>query len=267
MSPTTPGALAGKAAVIIGGTSGIGLSACRAMLNAGARVIAVGPDSESLAEARSALGSEICLLHGDARKPGTADAAIRKALEAFQRFDCLYHVAGGSGRKFGDGPLHDLTDEGWARTLDLNLTAVMYSNRAAVRQFLLRNTGGAVLNLSSVLAQAPAPKYFSTCGYAASKAAIEGLTRSCAAFYAPQGIRFNALAPGLVRTPMSRRAQESPEILAYASARQPLSKGGLMNPEELDAAAVFLLSDAARCVTGQVIKLDAGWSINDAFKP
>jgi NAD(P)-dependent dehydrogenase (short-subunit alcohol dehydrogenase family) len=265
MNQSPSAALAGKVVVVIGGTGGIGLCACRAILHAGGRVISVGPDEESVSHARAALGSGAQVIQGDARELATAATAIQKAMEAHGRFDALYHVAGGSGRRFGDGPLHELTDEGWQKTLDWNLTSVMYSNRAAVQQFLAQG-GGAVLNLSSVLAHHPGPRHFATSAYTASKAAIEGVTRSWAAYYAPHKIRFNALAPGLVRTPMSRRAQESPEVLAYAAARQPLSERGMINPEGLDAAAVFLLSDAARYVTGQAMTVDAGWSISDAFK-
>src|SRR5213076_1557961 len=116
----------------------------------------------------------------------------------FGAFDGLYHVAGGSGRRHGDGPLHELTDEGWAYTLNENLTSMFYSNRAAVQQFLSQGTGGAVLNMGSVLGFSPSPKYFSTHAYATAKAAIIGLTKSAASFYAKQNVRFNVLAPALV---------------------------------------------------------------------
>ena len=97
-------------------------------------------------------------------------------------------------------------DNGWQITIDLNLTSLVYSNRAAVRQFLAQDSGGAILNMSSVLGFSPSPQHFSTHAYAAAKAAIVGLTQSCAAYYAPHGIRFNVVAPALVETPMARRA-------------------------------------------------------------
>jgi NAD(P)-dependent dehydrogenase (short-subunit alcohol dehydrogenase family) len=179
----------------------------------------------------------------------------------------LYHVAGGSGRAFGDGPLHEISDDGWARTLDLNLTSLFLSNRAAVRHFVETRAGGVVLNMSSVLAFAPSSRFFATHAYAAAKAAVIGVTRSCASYYASFDIRFNALAPGLVDTPMSRRATSSEEIRAFVAGRQPLDGGRVGRVEDLDAAVVYLLSDAARFVTGQVLAVDGGWSVSEGYAP
>ena len=183
-----------KVIVIVGGTSGLGLSAARACAAAGAAVVAVGRSQQECDAAESMLGDRARLLAGDAREPGTAEAAIDTALSAFQGFHALYHVAGGSGRSQGDGPLESLSEGGWEFTLELNLKSVFLSNRAAVRQFLAQATGGSVLNLTSVLAGSPSPRYFATHAYAAAKAAVIGLTRSAAAYYASHAIRFNALA-------------------------------------------------------------------------
>ena len=256
--------LDGKVLVIIGGTSGIGLSAAVALQAEGARLVAVGRDDEHLAVARERLGAGTKVLALEATRPETAPAAIETAREAFGGFHGLYHVAGGSGRKFGDGPLHELTDEGWEATFRLNLTSVFYSNRAAVRQFLKQGGGGTVLNLASVLAWSPSPEFFSTHAYAAAKAAILGLTRSAASCYATQNIRFNALAPGLVATPMSPRAQGDERIRAFIQGKQPLAGGRIGHPQDLDAAAVFFLSDESRFVTGQVLAVDGGWSVSAA---
>src|SRR6185369_2676317 len=141
----------------------------------------------------------------DATDPAAAPAAIERAVQAFGGFHGLYHVAGGSGRKAGDGPLHELTDEGWRATLDLNLTSLMLSNRAAVRQFLAQGSGGSILNIGSVLGFSPSPQFFATHAYAAAKSAVVGFSKALAAYYAPQGIRVNVLAPGLVETPMAQR--------------------------------------------------------------
>jgi len=176
-------------------------------------------------------------------------------------------VAGGSGRRFGDGPLHEVTDEAWQATLELNLTSLFYSNRAAVRQFLRQKAGGSILNLGSVVAFSPSPRYFATHAYAAAKAAIIGLTRSCAGLYAPQGIRFNVIAPGLIATPMSERAQGSSEIQQFIRSKQPLDSGRIGKPDDLDAAAVFFMSDASKFVTGQVLAVDGGWSVTEGQIP
>jgi NAD(P)-dependent dehydrogenase (short-subunit alcohol dehydrogenase family) len=148
-------------------------------------------------------------------------------------------------------------------TLELNLTSVFYSNRAAVRQFLSQKTGGTVLNLTSVLAFAPSGQHFDTHTYAAAKSGIIGLTRSCAARYGSNGIRFNALAPGLVNTPMAQRAANDPEIMSFVRTKQPLDGGRIGRPSDLDAAAVFFMSDASRFVTGQTLAVDGGWSVTE----
>src|SRR5436190_10639824 len=169
--------LAGKVLVIIGGTTGIGLCASRAFAEAGAKLIVVGLDAESVAAVEKELGGVMRAFCADAAQPGTVDRAIKEAIQTWGSFHGLYHVAGGSGRKWGDGPLHEISDEGWHKTFQLNLSSVFYSNRAAVRQFLIQKTGGSILNLASVLAWSPSPEYFATHAYAAAKAAIIGLTQ------------------------------------------------------------------------------------------
>ena len=145
MTVTTTLALQNKSIVIVGGTSGLGLSAARAFLAAGARLVIVGRDEEKVHAAEKELGRNVVGFAADAVSPKTAPAAVNIALGNFQRFDGLYHVAGGSGRRQGDGPLHELTDEGWRYTLEENLTSLMYSNRAAAQQFLKQGTGGSVI--------------------------------------------------------------------------------------------------------------------------
>jgi NAD(P)-dependent dehydrogenase (short-subunit alcohol dehydrogenase family) len=260
---TMAGALEGRVVVIIGGTAGLGLSAARACIAAGARVVALGRDDEAVPMARDAIGPGGLVLTGDATDPASAPGAIEAALRAFGRFDALYHVAGGSGRGLGDGPLHEITDDGWRRTMDLNATSMFHSNRAAVRQFLDQKTGGSILNVTSVLAYSPAPHHFATHAYAAAKAAAIGFTRSCAAHYASHGIRFNGIAPGLVDTPMARRAAGDEQIRRYLVTKQPLDGGRIGNPEDLDAAVVYFLSDQSRFVTGQVLGVDGGWAVSE----
>jgi NAD(P)-dependent dehydrogenase (short-subunit alcohol dehydrogenase family) len=259
------GALVDRVIVIIGGTSGIGLSAAKACLAEGACVAAIGLESDQAEGAWNEMGySDRARGWGaDVRDPATAPFAVQAAIDYFGRFDALYHVAGGSGRKFGDGPLHELTDDGWHETLELNLASVMRSNRAAVRQFLKQQTGGSIVNVSSVLATSPSPKFFATHAYATAKSAIIGFSRSCAAYYAAQNIRFNVIAPGLTDTPMSQRAAGDDAIMKYVARKQPLDGGRIGQPQDLDAAAVFLLSEQSRFVTGQVLTIDGGWSISE----
>ena len=256
-------ALAGKSIVVVGGTTGIGLSAARAFVEGGARVVVVGRNAESCAAARAQFGEAGRVLSADATDPRTASSAIEEALRAFGEFHGLYHVAGGSGRKSGDGPLHELTDEGWRATLDLNLTSLMFSNRAAVRHFLAQGTGGSILNIGSVLGFSPSPQFFGTHAYAAAKSSVIGFSKSLAAYYAPRRIRVNVLAPGLVETPMAQRAAGDEQIQRFLKAKQPLEGGRIGQPSDLDAAAVYFLSDASRFTTGQVLAVDGGWSVSE----
>lgn len=252
-----------KSIVIVGGTSGLGLSAARACIAAGASVLVVGRSEESCRAAQAELGPSARSLAGDATDPQTAVRALEQASQTFGRVDGVYHVAGGSGRSRGDGPLDEISDVGWSYTIDLNLTSLFHTGRAAVRRFLAQGGGGSVLNMTSVLADSPSPKYFATHGYAAAKAAAVGLTRSCAAYYAPHGIRFNAIAPALVDTPLASRAMGDASIMDYIRTKQPLDGGRIGRPEDLDAAVVFLLSDAARFITGQVLAVDGGWQVSE----
>ncbi len=252
-----------KVLVVMGGTTGIGFSAAKAFVEAGAKVVVVGRNGDHAKAARKALGKSASALVGDATDPKTAAKAIHTAWATFRGFHGLYHVAGGSGRKRGDGPLHQISDEGWDYTLNLNLTSLFYSNRAAVWQFLKQKSGGSVLNMSSVLGFSPSPNYFATHAYAATKAAIIGLTKSAAACYAKQNIRFNVLAPALVATPMSRRAQSNEAVLNFIAAKQPLDGGRIAQPGDLDAAAVYFMSDDAKFVTGQVLAVDGGWCVSE----
>lgn len=255
--------LEGKVVVVVGGTTGFGLSGVQACHAAGAGVVAVAPAGSPTEGLERELGREVRLVVGDARDPSTARAAIHEALAELGGFHALYHVAGGSGRAFGDGPLHEITDSGWDETLRLNLTSVFHSNRAAAEQFLAQGTGGSVLNMGSVLGTSPSPRFFATHAYAAAKAAIEGLTLSAAAYYAPRQIRFNVVRPGLTESPMSARAQADADIQAFVRAKQPLDGGRFGRPADLDAAVVFFLSDASRFVTGQSLAVDGGWSVTE----
>lgn len=260
--------LAQKVIVVIGGTTGLGLSAAKAMRAAGARgVVVTGRNPDNAVSALAELGDHGAAEIGDATNPAHAVAAIALARERFGGFDGLYHVAGGSGRRRGDGPLHEVTDEGVRFTLELNLQSVIFSNRAAVRQFLAQGTGGAILNMGSVLGWAPSREFFATHVYAAAKAGIIGFTRSAAAYYAPHAIRFNVLAPALVETPMARRAAGDERVRAFVATKQPLDGGRIGQPEDCDGAALYLLSDAARFVTGQVLAVDGGWGVSEGQIP
>lgn len=255
--------LKNKNLVIIGGTTGLGLSAAKAFIRQGAKIVVVGRNQDSCQEARKEFGNSGLDLAGDAMEEDTAVRAIELCLQEWGSFDGLYHVAGGSGRRMGDGPLHEITLEGWQKTMDLNLTSLMLSNRAAVRAFLSAKKGGTILNMGSVLGFSPAPQFFATHAYAAAKNAIIGFSKSIAAYYAKDKIRANVIAPGLVETPMAQRAAGDQTIVAYTQTKQPLDGGRIGRPEDLDQAACFFMSDGSAFTTGQVLAVDGGWSVSE----
>lgn len=251
------------------GTTGIAASTARLAACSGARVCVVGIDVESgdaLADQLRSTGAESRFVRANVTVPAAVDAAVSECVAQFGCVDALFNVAGISGRGFGDGPVHECTEEAWAITLESNLKSVFLMCRAVIRRMLeqpIKENGlrGTVLNMASVLAYSPEPSYFATHAYAASKAAVIGLTRSMAAYYAAHRIRVNAIAPGLARTPMSRRAQQSAEIATFMHAKQPLV-ADLIEAESVARAALFLLSDDAHVITGELLGVDAGWSVS-----
>jgi NAD(P)-dependent dehydrogenase (short-subunit alcohol dehydrogenase family) len=255
--------LENKKLVVIGGTTGIGLSAAKAFIRCGANVVAVGRDAANGEKAQKALGDAATVVEGDAINSETAIKAISLCIKKFGGFDGIYHVAGGSGRKMGDGPLHELSLEGWNKTLELNLTSLMLSNQAAVNQFIKQGTGGSILNMGSVLGFSPSPHHFTTHAYAAAKSAVIGFSKSIAAYYAKNNIRVNVIAPALVETPMAQRAANEEMILSFTKTKQPLDGGRIGVPEDLDGLAIYFMSDQSKFTTGQIVAVDGGWSISE----
>jgi meso-butanediol dehydrogenase/(S,S)-butanediol dehydrogenase/diacetyl reductase len=210
-------------AVVTGSKGGIGSASVRAFEDAGFAVIGVDAGDE---------------------------------FPELDRLDALFCAHGISGRRFGDGPVEECTEEGWDAVLDANLKSVfLYCKRSIP---LLRAAGGgAIVTLSSALGLVGGDDDFATHAYAASKAGIVGLTRAMAVTYAKDGIRCNVIASGLIETPMSRRVQDDPRIRARLPELVPLT-GGLGGPEDVAAAAVYLAT--APFVTGAVLAVDGGWT-------
>jgi NAD(P)-dependent dehydrogenase (short-subunit alcohol dehydrogenase family) len=173
-----------------------------------------------------------------------------------ERLDALVCAHGLSGRRFGDGPVDRCSDEGWEAVLEANLTSVFRYARQAIPA-LRANGGGAIVTVSSVLGLVGGDADFATHAYAAAKAGVIGLTRAMAAYYAGDGIRCNVVAPGLIATPMSERAQNEPRIVARLGELQPLT-GGFGSPEDVAAACLYLAT--AEFVTGAVLTVDGGWT-------
>lgn len=251
--------------LLVAGATGMAAGAAELAAAEGARVFVVARTREhldALVERIRAAGGSADAAVADLRLEADAAAAIAAARAALGAIDGVFNGAGGSGRQFGDGPLHEIALEAWDETIRLNLTTQFLLAREAIRAWRDEGRPGSIVLMTSVLAFEPAPDHFGTHAYAAAKGAIAALVRSTAAFYAADGIRINAIAPGLVRTPMAARAADDPALRAYAARRQPLV-GAFLEPSDAADAALFLLSDAARAITGQVLRVDGGWSVSD----
>ena len=229
------GGLRQKVAVVTGSAGGIGGAVAEAFADAGAEVI--GLDREQ----------------ADLSRPDEV-AAFFAALD---RLDLLFNGAGISGRSLGDGPVDECTIEAWDAVLATNLTSVFLCSKHAIP--LLREAGGgAIVNLASVMGLMAGDDDFTTHAYQVSKGGIVTLTRAMAYHYGREGIRVNAIAPGLIATPMSARAQSDPAIVARLPELHPLT-GDFGRPEDVAGAALYLAT--APFVTGAVLTVDGGWSV------
>jgi NAD(P)-dependent dehydrogenase (short-subunit alcohol dehydrogenase family) len=249
--------------IIMGGTTGMGLSSALALQEKGAKVLVIGRNQESCVKAKKQLNAGSLVLSGDATKPETIKKAIVMAHKKWSTITGLFHVAGGSGRRFGDGPLDKMTLEGWNKTFELNLTSMMLSNKAMVNYFLEHKKSGVILNMGSVLGYSPSPKYFVTHAYAATKSAIIGFSKSIASYYASNDIRVNVIAPSLFATPMAKRAVEDDKIQDFLKTKQPLDGGRSGESEDINDAVLMFLSPDSKFTTGQVLAVDGGWSISE----
>lgn len=253
--------LTDKVAIVTGGGSGIGLATAGLFAQEGAHVItfdinASHPDLNLLPSNQPSLPSS---LRVDVTSASEVESAIKQVTDKFGHIDILVNIAGGSGRKWGDGPTDSCTLEGWDKTLTLNLDSVFYCCKYAL-QAMLTQKRGVIVNVSSVLGMVGGDDDFATHAYATSKGAVISLTRSIASYYAPRGIRANVICPGLIATPMSQRAQESEHIRARLPQLQPLT-GDFGNPNDVAQAALYLASDESSFVTGSVLTVDGGWTV------
>ncbi len=255
--------LAGRV-VLITGSTGIGAATAERAAAEGASVFVVSRSAEharTLAERLPSAG----WAEADLTDEVAVDRAVTASLERFGRIDGLFSVAGGSGRRFGDGPIHTVTGEAWEATAALNLRSqVLVCSRVvqAMRDQPADASGmrGSILLLGSITTEAPVPELFGTHAYAAAKGALSALMTTMAATYIGDRIRVNLVAPSLTATPMAARAAADPHILEYAARKQPLA-GSMLDPDEVAKAAIYFLSDESRAVTGQSLAVDGGWSI------
>jgi glucose 1-dehydrogenase len=250
------GLLDGKVAVITGSTSGMGKASARVFAKEGARVIVVGRGYEASLECGKKIVEEILndggkavLISADATKEEDVIQLIKKTIESYGKIDVLYNVAGGGRSK----PLDQDTTEDWEQTLAINLKSAFLTTKYAMPYLV--ESKGAIINTSSVAAIKPvlANQY----SYSAANAGVIMFSKTLARDYAAKCVRVNVIAPGVIDTPIWEQAPKAwfNELVN----KLPIQRVG--KPEEIAGVALFLASDLASYVTGQVICVDGGQSI------
>jgi NAD(P)-dependent dehydrogenase (short-subunit alcohol dehydrogenase family) len=242
--------LDGRVVIVAGaGGGGIGTETCLALSDAGARVVAVDLDDARL----DGVPSEFPVV-GDVRSVDDCERIVATTVENLGGVDGLVNVVGGALAPHW-GPLVDLTEQAWDDVLALNLRGVVFLTQQVVRRLLAAGHGGSVVHLSSLSGLSASPYH---AGYGAAKAAVAQLTKTMAVEWGRHGIRVNTIAPGSIRTPRAGGGEDPARDAAV-----PLGRRG--RPDEIASAVLFLMSDLASYVSGQVLAVDGGVSATAAF--
>lgn len=246
--------LTGKVAIVTGASTGIGRAAAMALAAEGAVVVVSDIDrdrGEDVARAIIDKGGQALFVAADVSDDAQVAALVAQAVDHFGGLDLAYNNAGIEGVQ---APTADCTPENWHRTLAVNLTGVWSCMRHEIPRMLERG-GGSIVNCSSV---AGLVGFANIPAYTASKHGVVGLTKTAALEYAEQGIRVNAICPGVIDTEMVERfIGGQAEAREAMTAMQPVNRLG--RPEEIADAVVWLCSDRSTFVTGQAIAVDGGF--------
>jgi NAD(P)-dependent dehydrogenase (short-subunit alcohol dehydrogenase family) len=243
--------LEGRTAVVLGGTSGIGLALTKGLADAGADVIATSRRREQVEQAAAEVesrGRRTLRVPVDVLERASLQELLKQVLDGFGKVDVLVNCAGRTKRV----PTLDMTDEDWDAIMGTNLTGTLRGCQVFARPMLERGYGR-IVNIASL---ASFVGLMEVAAYGASKSAVAGLTRALAVEWGPKGVCVNAIAPGVFRTALNTALLDSPrgkELLA----RTPLGRYGKV--EELQGACVFLASESASFVNGEVLTVDGGF--------
>jgi gluconate 5-dehydrogenase len=248
--------LDGKVALVSGGGGAIGSAIAGALAGAGARVAVVDVTDERAEAAAGpirATGADVLALGGDVTQEADCERIVAATVERFGRLDIIVNaVGGGAGKVLFDA--QEYPRDAWDWIMELNVRSTLLATQAAVREMIREGHGGAVVNISSVRADLGINAGYSA--YVAAKGAISSLTRQWATEWAKHGIRVNAIRPTFVDTPQVAMLLGDPAFKAGIVGRIPLGRVG--DTDDMTGPVVFLASDAAAFITGQVLGVDGG---------
>ena len=246
--------LAGRNALVTGGGSGLGLAVAEGFAQYGAAVAVVDIDEAAAAAVADdivAAGGQAIGLACDVADHAQVEAAVAATVEALGEIHVLFSNAGIGDR----APAEEMTLEQWQRVLDINLSGAWYFDQAVGRHMIERGVAGSIINTSSITSLVGITT--GNANYAATKGALNALTRTLAIEWAPHGIRVNAIAPTHVKTALiEQKMAEDPALAEFFLGNIPL--GRLGEPEDIAAAAIYLASDAGALVSGHVLVVDGG---------
>jgi 3-oxoacyl-[acyl-carrier protein] reductase len=249
---SAPFDLEGRVAVVTGAASGIGRASAVALAAAGARVVLGDRDTDGLAETASSIDGPSAVVPTDVTRSSDVEALVNAAVEQFGRIDVMANIAG----VMSDGAIVDITEAELDRVLAINLKGVFFGCQAALRA--MAGSGGSIINMSSTAIDQVGP---GIAAYAMSKAAVAMLTKTAAMEGGRSGVRVNAIAPGYIATPMTQRVGEERAEMMRTIMRKASPLKMLGEPEDIAWTVVYLASDAARFVTGQILRTNGGTSM------
>lgn len=248
----SPLELGGKVAVVVGGTSGIGRAIAHGFAQAGADVIPTSRREEQVEAAAREIegfGRRALRVTSDVSDRASLERVLNEAISAFGKVDILVNSAGRTKR----APTVDFSEADWNDIIDTNLTGTLRACQVFGRHMLERESGS-IINIASL---STFVALHEVAAYSASKAAVGSLTKSLAVEWSSRGVRVNAIAPGVFRTALNTKLLDETERGREFLLRTPMRRFG--NVEELAGAAIFLASDAASFVTGEILAVDGGF--------